>query len=351
MMHRTPTLLVLLAALHPSVALARAAAPATQPELQAGSVLALSAANITLQPQPDAPAPQETVPASTPPRMSRPAEDRKAKAVLGLYSDYEFAADFTDTEGEFSIWRSGIDLTMLFPAFDDSQFAARLGYQRWNFDFIDAVAFDSTSGDPWDGVNKLDLTLTFSQEVSEHWSYVVGATVGAAYADGAEFSDSITVGGLAGATYKFSDKLSIGGGVLVRTAIEDEVTVLPLITIDWKICETLSFSTNPSAGRRFLGLTYQPTDEWSFTGGLAYEFIDFRLDDSNDEFPQGVGRFRRLPVGIEVSYAPSEQVRIGLYGGVVLAQEVTLDDRDGERLQREEADAAPFIGVGLQWQF
>ncbi len=251
-----------------------------------------------------------------------------------------------------SLLRSGANLSLLFPVLERSQIGVSMGYERWNFDFTDATAFDSLKGDPWQGVNRLDLTLTFSQEISDHWSYVVGATVASSYEDGAQFSDSITAGALAGATYKFSDTLRVGAGAIVRSSIEDDALILPLITIDWKISDTLTFSTNPSTGRRFLGLTYQPCEAWAFTGGAAFEFIDFRLDDDTDSVsPDGVGRFRRVPVGVEISYIPSDQFRVGLYGGYVLAQEVTLDDQEGERVQQEEVEPAPFIGLQIQWSF
>lgn len=282
--------------------------------------------------------------------MASPDPDRVARASLTFSGDHAFSADFSDATGDVSVSRGTGEFQMQFPVFERSQLGLGLSYSRWNFDFTDAFAFDADDGDPWSGVNEMDLTATFSTQLTDTWSGVVGATVKSAYADGADYSDSVTYGGLLGATYAFSEKLSIGAGVLVRSSLEDDALVLPLITIDWKISDTLSFSTVPSPGRRFLGFTYEPCESWAFTAGAAFEFIDFRLDDESPA-PEGVGRYQRIPVGGGVTYNASKQIALSLYGGVMVGQELTLDDSQGERIQREDMDPSAFIGGGLTFRF
>ena len=104
------------------------------------------------------------------PVLSTPAADRKARAAFDLYADHAFASDLTDSAGELSISRLGAGFQMIFPVLSDSQIGVALGAEHWNFDFKDATAFDSVDGDPWSGVNDLDLTLTFSNRINEHQS-------------------------------------------------------------------------------------------------------------------------------------------------------------------------------------
>jgi hypothetical protein len=317
---------------------------------------------VTLAPQDSQPAQESSASGApvqstdTPPSsvrsnpMASPDPDHVARAALTFSSDYAFSADFSDSTGDLSVWRGTGDFQMQFPVFERSQLGIGLAYSRWNFDFTDATAFDADDGDPWSGVNEMDLTATFSTQLTETWSGVFGGTLKSASADGADFSESLTYGGLVGATYAFSENLSIGAGVIVRTELEDDVMVLPLITIDWKISDTLSFSTVPSPGRRFLGLTYEPSDSWAFTAGAAFEFIDFRLDDESPA-PEGVGRYQRIPVGGGVTYNIDRQIALSLYGGLLVGQELTLDDSQGDRIEREDIDPTGFIGGGITFRF
>lgn len=317
--------------------------------LISGLAHATTTAHITLTPQPAETAQQADTTKRVAP-LASPDPARKASAALTFSSDHTFSGDFSDSEGDVSVTRGTGNFQMQFPLMERSQLGVAMSYSRWNFDFSDAAAFDTEDGDPWSGINEFDLTTTFSTQLTDKWSGVIGATVKSAYADGADFSDSLTAGGLAGATYKFSDKLSVGAGVVVRTQLEDDVMLLPLITVDWKITDTLSFSTVPSPGRRFLGLTYAPHEQWEFTAGAAFEYIDFRLDDEAPA-PEGVGRYRRIPVGGGVTFKASQQVLFSLYGGVMLGQELTLDDIDGDRIEREQIDSAPLIGGSVTFSF
>jgi hypothetical protein len=284
------------------------------------------------------------------PVLSTPAADRKARAAFDLYADHAFASDLTDSAGELSVSRLGAGFQMIFPVLSDSQIGVALGAEHWNFDFKDATAFDSVDGDPWSGVNDLDLTLTFSNRINEQWSYVAGVFGRATYADGADIGESLTAGAIVGATYKVNDRFSIGGGVSLRSPLEDDFSVLPLVTIDWQISDKLALRSTPSVGRRLMALIYTPTEAFEIAFGAGIESIDFRLDDDAPA-SEGVGRFRRIPVGLDLTYNFSRQVSLNLYGGMVFAQELTLDDTNGERIEREAVDATPFLGGGFQWRF
>jgi hypothetical protein len=284
------------------------------------------------------------------PDLASPEEDRKSHAAFDIFGDYAFESDFTDSSGSLAVSRVGAQFSVTMPAYKTSQVGLSLEATRWNFDFKNATTLDSVDGNPWRGVNDFNLALTFSNQVTDHWSYVVGGFVRSSYADGAEFSDSITGGALVGATYKFSDNLSIGAGATVHSVLEDEWTILPLITVDWKICEQWALRSTPGVGRRLMGLVYTPVEPLEITLGGGFEYVDFRLDNKSPA-PKGVGRFRRFPVGIDVKYSFSRQFSIDAYGGIVLGQQITLDDSNGERIRREDIDSSALIGLSLDWRF
>jgi len=289
-------------------------------------------------------------PQATDGKLYEPAKARTPKAKLDLYGDHTFSSDLSDADGNFAVSRVGIGLQMLFPVFESAQIGLGINAKRWEYDFEDAAIFDSVDGDPWQGVNDFDLTLSFSNKINEKWSYFFGGSIQSSAADGADFSDSISAAGFFGGTYSFSDTFSLGGGIIVRQPLEDDLEVVPVITMDWKIDEQWRFSIAPNVGRRLAGLIYTPCESWEFALGGGIEFNSFRLDDEAPA-PEGVGRYRRAPLGLDVTWNISKQVSLSGYGGVMLFQELTLDDSDGERIEREESDMAPFAGIGLQFRF
>lgn len=292
--------------------------------------------------KPESPTASEPAPA--------PAGERKAEAAFDLYGDYTFQSDFSDEPGHVSIWRVGANANMSFPVMERSAIGVGLRAERWGFEFGDATTFDAADGKPWKEVSDLAALVSFRHQFSEHWSGAVGGGLEAAFADGAEFGDSITGGGFVSAAYKFTDDLTVGFGVTARSQLEDNAFVFPLITFDWKFAEHWRMSSNPSVSRRLYSITYSPNDQWAFSFGGGYQTMDFRLDDG-DSTPNGVGRIARIPIGAEVSWNPSKQLSIGVYGGAFVWQEYTLDDQNGDRVLRDQADIAPFLGAQVEWRF
>lgn len=283
-------------------------------------------------------------------KLYEPAKTRAPQAKLDLFGDHTFSSDLSDADGSFAVSRVGVGLQMLFPVFETAQIGVGINAKRWEYDFEDAFVFDSVDGDPWQGINDFDLTLSFSKQINEKWSYFFGGSVQSSAADGADFSDSISAAGFGGATYAFSDTFSLGGGVIVRQPLEDDVEVVPVITMDWKLAEEWRFTIAPNVGRRLAGLVYTPSDAFEIAFGGGIEYNSFRLDDEGPA-PEGVGRYRRVPLGIDLTWNISQQVSLSGYGGVMLFQELTLDDSEGERIEQEESDLAPFAGIGLQFRF
>ena len=122
---------------------------------------------------------------------------------------------------------------------------------------------------------------------------------------GADTGDATTGGGFAGFSYRFSDRLTIGPGIGVISQIEDSASVFPVLIIDWKISDSLSFSTGRGLGATLgpgLILNWEPYSKWTFSLGGRYERLRFRLD--NDRIaPKGIGDDRAFPVFGGITYS------------------------------------------------
>jgi hypothetical protein len=301
-------------------------------------------------PAPEGDKHQPVTPEERAPSLSTPARERTTQAVVSFNADHSFATDFDEGPGEFAATRAGGSVRVAIPAYEKAQVAFDVGYDRWEFDFKDATTLDAADGEPWSGVNDVNATVTFANRIDDQWSYVTGAFVRSAFADGADAGEGFTFGGILGVTYAFSDRFSLGGGLIASSVIEDDWRVLPIMTIDWKINDKLSLRTNPGVGRRIIGLSYQATDALRLTLGTGSERVEFRLEDDGPE-PKGVGRFSRLPVALDVTYDISHRFSVNGYVGYLFSQEVVLDTEDGDRVRREDADPAFGLGAGVSWRF
>jgi hypothetical protein len=278
---------------------------------------------------------------------------RTANASITFYGDHTFSSDFENNNGDASVWRLGSKLEMAFPVMDQSEIGVSFRAERWGFDFNDDSGGGNglgSTGEPWDEATNLAMLVSFRNRINDDWSWTVGGGGEAFFADGAEFSDSLTGDGFAAVTRRVNENLSIGLGVIARTRLEDDAFIAPMLILDWNINEKWRLSTSPGIGRRLVTLSYTPVEDWSFAIGAGYEAIDIRLD-SDDDDKGGVGRYRRIPVGGDVSWHPSGQFAAGIFAGVHVWQEYTLDDPDGNRLGQQEADPAGFLGGYVRWTF
>jgi hypothetical protein len=76
---------------------------------------------------------------------------------------------------------------------------------------------------------------------------------------------------------------------------------------------------------------------------LAWERDRFRLDDEGVA-PEGVGENESTPLWMRLTYQ-TQPMDFTVIAGVNLGGELTLEDRDGNRIAREDYD--PSVAVGL----
>jgi hypothetical protein len=222
------------------------------------------------------------------------------------------------------------------------------GTTEYDFDGFD-LGF---SGTPWSNIDDWRVSLPARLAWGETSTLFFIPSLRHTAEDGASSSDSRSWGLLAGAAWRRSEDLTIGPGLGVFSRLEDDVRVFPILLIDWNINTRWNLSTGQGlAASQGPGLTlgYQLTPSWRLGLAARFEETQFRLDESGST-PGGVGEDSSLPLIFTAGWSPSPQVRLAAFAGLKLGGELTLYDRDGERLERRGYDAAAIYGITIEFK-
>lgn len=282
-----------------------------------------------------------------PAARSGPPEGSEASFVVG--GTHAFRADFEDDTGKIGVTRAEADFGLTIPVAEHRWLDVEIFYERSWYHFKDVTGFGAGVSDPWDDAQTLRLTLGYRVGLSARWSYFVGAFLDSSGEDGADFSDSLTYGGLGGVGYRVNDNLELGLGVLVASRLEDDPWVIPLPRLDWKLGEKVRLRVGGS--RAGGALTWDVSESVTLALEAAYRSREYRLEDGNPAAPEGVMRDRQVPVGLALTWRASPHVWVGARAGFVAWQEYEMLDRDGVRLAEKEADATPYVGASLRVAF
>lgn len=222
-----------------------------------------------------------------------------------------------------------------------------LGYGYDGYDFSDLLQ------DPWSDIHTLQLGMPIRWALAESWELFALPTIRSTMESGADFSDSLHGGALAGVSYQFSDRLTLGPGIGVFTEIEDDPNIFPILLVQWKITESLQLETGRGFGASQgpgLNLVWKASDDWKISLGSRYENFRFRLDEDGTA-PNGVGEEKGVPIYLGATYAPTRASELSVYAGVKVGGSLTLEDSSGRKISKNDYDAAPFVGFSWKWSF
>ncbi len=212
-------------------------------------------------------------------------------------------------------------------------------------------------GDPWDDIHTLNFGGQLLWSPTNDWVLSAGPLFEFSRESGADWGDSLTIGGTFAATHIFSPDLILGAGLLVKGQIEDDPLLVPIIVLDWKINERFSLvSTQTKSAGAGLGwgpgfeLVYDTGGHWELAVGGKWWLRRFRLDDDAAN-PEGAGENSAIPFWGRASYKFNESVQLDLYAGVMLFGKLQNDDSDGNELGREDYDPAPVVGLSARIRF
>lgn len=267
---------------------------------------------------------------------------------MSVNMENSFDTDIDDG-GSFSFYRFGVNGSAEKIINDRNSINFNIDYSLDSFDFSGSSGFASM--DPWDDIHKTGIGMRYTHRFNEKWSFVASPKVTFAGESGSQFSKGLTYRGIGGFTYSFSKDLVIGTGIIATTRIEDDFIAFPGAIVNWRINKRLILSSILSDVRTEMGprltLNYILNRDISGSLSLGYEFRRFRLDDEGVA-PDGVGDIKLLPVWLTISYALTDYARLEIYTGTSFFGEMEIEDRNGDRIRKEDFDSLIFIGAGVK---
>ena len=240
-----------------------------------------------------------------------------------------------------------------------------------NYDYYD-YAFSTAESlsirPPWGIVERYGVTLPLAVDLGDGWSLGAAPSVDWFKEQGADANDALSWGATVSATKRFKGGNRLGLGVGAFAGIE-KTTVFPFLIVDWRLSERWRI-VNPlpsgPTGPAGLELDYRFDGGWTAGVGASWRVLRFRLSDSGtdtgsdsgtdtgsdtDPTSGGIGQERGVPVFLRVTRRFTDQLTLHLYGGVVLAGELRLENASGGRLRTEDFDPAPLFGATFVARF
>ncbi len=170
----------------------------------------------------------------------------------------------------------------------------------------------------------------------------------------AEFADSLTYQLLGGLRLRANKDLIWNFGALVKVELHGDVTILPVIGIDWQLSDRWEVST-PGPG---LELDYELGSRSNlFLSGL-YESRNYRLDDKGPQQLSGGSIEDQAVVlrgGLRWNWAKQDggfpDRRLQLYGGLVPWRELAFWSSNDQLVTDLELDTGAVFGLSFQLGF
>jgi Domain of unknown function (DUF6268) len=277
-------------------------------------------------------------------------DDDAMSATWSLFANHTFSSDFSDAPGDVSMTALGTEVSVDIPHGPSSSFGINIHADRLLYNFSDATGFVSGISEPWDDIWGTGVSLSFRDQIDARWGYFVGLGVESWGQDGADFSDTLTYGGVLGVTYAQSRGLVLGMGVSIFTRLEDDARIFPLPIFRWQINDDLTLRTDGQALGAGLVLGYGLSDSWTLEAGVGFQTYEFRLAESAAA-PGGVGSDTRIGLGLGAVYKPHDQILLSAAILVNLQNEYELSDRTGNSISKQDAETSFGLRFGATFQF
>jgi len=254
---------------------------------------------------------------------------------------WQLQTDLTDTAaGRFSHDRGHVLARGKVALRDDLDLLISGRYQRDNFSFENMIS-------PWSNVNTTHVDAGLQWQATRQWQVFGGGQARWAAEEGASLGDGFEGGGMIGAAYAFSREFVLGGGVGVRSRIEDDLLIYPVIVLDWQISERLKLSTNITTGwanQSGAELVYTMDDGIDIGVAAVFDYQRFRLGDDAPT-PGGVGTTEALPVTafIDITVCPTASLRA--FVGATVYGRLKSTTAGGNDVWASDHDPAPVLGI------
>lgn len=278
-----------------------------------------------------------------------PTEDDGGQAVTFTLSPnfrYQFSTGLDQNNGDFRVFRGGLGASADWAATDKMHLVFSLDYEYNRYEFDPPNTFLTGTNDPFSDIHILDLGVTANVQTDGDWSWFAGVRGRLAGEGGVDIGDAGTIGGMGGVAWRFGKGNSIGIGALVSTQIEDDVQILPIIKVNWRINDQWRFASSGAMGEFIMAMS----DDNEIAFGVSWEDRRFRLDDSAPQL-SSVIEDSSIPLFIRFSHKPSDTVALNIIGGVTAWQQIQVSNRNGSTTRDFDADPAPFVGLSASISF
>lgn len=259
---------------------------------------------------------------------------------------HTFDADIDDPSDSFSVYRTGIAAQGTWNASESTTWVFDFGYEFNGYQFDGPNTMIAGTTDPFSSIHILDGAATAYFRGDDRWTWIAGGRTRVAGESDVDIDDAITFGGHLGAMYAFEADRRIGFGVFATSQIEDDVLVVPIVQIDWRLDDTTRLVGRGTRGE----IVWELNDSTDLALGAAWEHRRFRLDDD----PIALGAVvddTSVPIFLRLMHQPDQNVQISLTGGVIAWQEFEVANRHG-RMERDfGVDPTGFIGFDVRWTF
>ncbi|TLD46183.1 MAG: hypothetical protein FAZ92_01624 [Accumulibacter sp.] len=262
---------------------------------------------------------------------------------------YQGSADL-DNGGDFTVGGAVVRGGASYDFGGGTRAGVTLNYDYLDYSFSGARSWGGSS--PWGVVQRYGVSLPVSFAVGDGWRLAVAPSVDWFRENGASTGDSLVWGALFSGTRRFADGNLIGLGIGVYDGIE-KTSVYPFLLVDWRLGERWRL-INPLAsgptGPAGIELDYQFDGGWTAGVGVSYRAMRFRLSDDGPT-PDGVGEERGVPIFLRVSRQFTDQLALHLYGGIVVAGQLRVENSSGNLLRKDDFDPAPLFGATFIGRF
>lgn len=282
-------------------------------------------------------------------QIGPPGAQGELRTTLEGFYFLQSAADL-DAGGDFSADRTAITGSLLYGLSSGNRLGLNLGYERAAYDFNRPTAFGPSA--PWEDVSFFDLGISYHHHLDASQSLFLAPSLRFASEDGADLLDGLEWGGLFGYIKQFSPDLALGIGAGVFTGLE-ETNGFPFLYIYWQMAENWRLS-NPfrpgPSGPAGVELVYSGVDKWEFSLGTAYRNNRFALDD-NGIGPDGYAETEASLVFLRASHRFDRAQMLDLYLGTLLGGELTVEDKNGRKIESEDYDPSVVAAIAYSLRF
>lgn len=277
------------------------------------------------------------------------AQPDMAPVSIALTPSHQFDAHL-NRGGSVDVSRYLLDIKANKALSESLGVGLHVAYEFADFHFSDPAAFAEAK--PWGNVHNLELGGSIAYDLTPEWSLYVAPSIQFAREDNAGWGNALVYGGDVTVTRDFSPTLTLGLGVEAFDELE-QVSILPLIVINWRVTDRLLLA-NPShpgpVGQTGLELAYKIGDGWEVASGIAYLSTRFRLNNSGP-YRDGIAETSSFPAWGRLSYSTGRHFNMDFHAGAMFRGEMSIDDKNGNRITSDRYDPAPFLALALSTRF